>query len=228
MRIRLRRNPFRPYFYLSGGVLMAYFPFFVNLSGRRGLVVGGGPVALRKIQKLLPYGPSLTVAAGRISPEIAELPGLELLREDFSPALLEGRFFVIAATGSRPLNREIAALCAARGILVNAVDDREACTFLFPALARRGELSVGVSTGGASPSGAAWVRDRIEEILPERLGDLLAYLDERRQAVKDALPDEEARSACLKELSAACLWVGRPLEEAEFLDILYYFSGREF
>ena len=88
---------------------MAYFPFFMDLSGKRGLVAGGGPVALRKIQKLLPYGPSLTVAAGRISPEIAAIPGLELLRENFSPALLEGRFFVIAATDSRTLNREIAA-----------------------------------------------------------------------------------------------------------------------
>ncbi len=205
---------------------MAYFPFFMDLSGKRGLVAGGGPVALRKIQKLLPYGPSLTVAAGRISPEIAAIPGLELLRENFSPALLEGRFFVIAATDSRTLNREIAALCAARGILVNAVDDREACTFLFPALAKRGDLSVGISTGGASPSGAAWVRDRIEGILPERFGELLAFLDERRQAVKDALPDEGARSACLKELFAACLQAGRPLEEAEFLEILHRFSGR--
>lgn len=204
---------------------MAYFPFFMDLSGRRGLVAGGGPVALRKIQKLLPYGPSITVAAGRISPEIAAIPGLELVREDFSPALLEGRFFVIAATDNRTLNREIAALCAVQGILVNAVDDREACTFLFPALAKRGDLSVGVSTGGASPSGAAWVRDRIEGILPERFGELLAFLDEKRQVVKDALPDEGARSACLKELFAACLQAGRPLEEAEFLEILHRFSG---
>ena len=109
---------------------------------------------------------------------------------------------------------------------MNAVDDRAACTFLFPALAKRGDLSVGISTGGASPSGAAWVRDQIEGILPERFGELLAFLDERRQAVKDALPDEGARSACLKELFAACLQAGRPLEEAEFLEILHRFSGR--
>lgn len=205
---------------------MAYFPFFIDLSGKRGMVAGGGAVALRKIQKLLPYGPRLTVAAERISPEIAEIPGLELLRENFSPALLEGQFFVIAATGSRVLNREIASLCAARGILVNAVDDREACTFLFPALVRRGDLSVGVSTGGASPSGAAWVKDRIGEMLPERFGELLSFLDARRPAVKEALPDERDRSACLKALFDACLQADRPLSEAEFSGILQHFSGR--
>lgn len=206
---------------------MAYFPFFMDLSGKRGLVVGGGAVALRKIRKLLPYGPFLTVAAARISPEITSIPGLELLREDFSPALLHGRFFVIAATDNRALNREIAALCTARGIPVNAVDDREACSFLFPALVKRGTLSVGISTGGASPSGAAWVKDRIEEILPDEFGQLLAFLDARRQDVKAALPDEGARSACLKALFTACLQAGRPLSEAEFSGILQHFSGRE-
>ena len=65
-----------------------------------------------------------------------------------------------------------------------------------------------------------------DEWLDADLSELLAFLDERRQAVKDALPDERARSACLKELFAACLQAGRPLEEAEFLEILHRFSGR--
>ena len=203
---------------------MAYFPFFMDLSGKRGLVAGGGPVALRKIQKLLPYGPSLTVAAGRISPEIAAIPGLELLRENFSPVLLEGRFFVIAATDSRTLNREIAALCAARGILVNAVDDRAACTFLFPALAKRGDLSVGVSTGGASPSGAVYWKGEIDRLVPEDAGELLAYLDGLRARVKEAVPDEKKRAAVFAALFNACLAAGRPPDEGELDRLL---SGEE-
>ena len=100
---------------------MAYFPFFMDLEGREGLVVGGGAVAARKIQKLLPYGPRLTVAAPELLPEIAALPGLTLLRRTFDPAMLEGKFFAVAASDSRETNREIAALCRERGVLVNTV-----------------------------------------------------------------------------------------------------------
>ncbi len=136
---------------------MGYFPFFMDLEGREGLVVGGGAVALRKLQKLLPYGPRLTVAAPELLAEIEALPGLTRLRRSFAPAMLEGKGFVIAATDDREVNRGIAALCRERGIPVNAVDDKEQCTFLFPALVKRGYLTVGVSTAGASPSAAAWV-----------------------------------------------------------------------
>ena len=69
---------------------MAYFPFFVDLEGREGLIVGGGAVALRKIQKLLPFGPRLTVAAPALLPEIEALSGLALVRRAFAPSMLEG------------------------------------------------------------------------------------------------------------------------------------------
>ena len=70
---------------------MGYFPFFMELEGREGLVVGGGAVAARKVQKLQLYGPRLTVAAPEILPEIAELPGVTLLRRAFAPGMLEGK-----------------------------------------------------------------------------------------------------------------------------------------
>lgn len=145
---------------------MAYFPFFVDLTGQRGLIAGGGTVALRKAEKLIPYGPALTVAAPDLLPGFEALPGLTLLRRPFTPRLLEGMRFVIAATGDPALNHRIAALCRERGVLVNVVDDRDWCTFLFPALVREGPLSVGISTGGASPTGAVWVKERLEGLLP--------------------------------------------------------------
>lgn len=80
---------------------MAYFPLFIDLNQKHGLVVGGGPVAARKIRTLLPYGPHLTVCAPSVLPELEALPGLTVRREPFSPALLEGAFFVIAATDDR-------------------------------------------------------------------------------------------------------------------------------
>lgn len=198
---------------------MGYFPFFVDLEGREGLVVGGGAVALRKLQKLLPYGPRLTVAAPELLAEIEALPGLTRLRRSFAPAMLEGKGFVIAATDDREVNRGIAALCRERGIPVNAVDDKEQCTFLFPALVKRGDLTVGVSTAGASPSAAAWVGRRVSERLPEDFGELLDYLASLRPMVQKRVA-EENRAAVFARLFSDCMEEGFPLEEAALAAVL--------
>ena len=198
---------------------MGYFPFFVDLEGREGLVVGGGAVALRKLQKLLPYGPRLTVAAPELLAEIEALPGLTRLRRSFAPAMLEGKGFVIAATDDREVNRGIAALCRERGIPVNAVDDKEQCTFLFPALVKRGDLTVGVSTAGASPSAAAWVGRRVSERLPEDFGELLDYLASLRPMVRKRVA-EENRAAVFARLFSDCMEQGFPLEEAALAAVL--------
>ena len=199
---------------------MAYFPFFIDLAGADGLIAGGGAVALRKIEKLLPYGPRLTVAAPEISPEIRAIPGLTLLHRVLLEEDLAGRSFVIAATDKRKTNREIAALCRQRGILVNAVDDRAACTFLFPALVRRGELSVGISTGGASPTAAVYFKKQVEGLLPERTGEVLDFLNGQRECVKREIPEEWKRSRVFAALFQACMEVQRPLTEAETAEVI--------
>ena len=200
---------------------MAYFPFFMELDGADGLIVGGGTVALRKARKLLPYGPRLTVAAPEIAPGFDGLEGVEQMERAFSPELLEGRCFVIAATDNRALNREIAGLCKEIGIPVNAVDDKEACTFLFPSLVKRGRLSIGISTGGGSPSAAVFVKQQVTAALPEHLGDILDWLEGRREAVKLALAeDSPARAACFSRPFTACLEAGGPLDEASFQAVL--------
>ena len=196
---------------------MAYFPFFMDVSAGDGLVVGGGAVALRKVEKLLPYAPRLTVCAPFFLPEFQALPGLTLLRRPFEPSMVDGTLFVIAATGDRALNRQISALCRERHIPVNAVDDRDACTFLFPALVKRGPLSVGISTGGASPTAAVHWKEQIDRLIPEDAGELLDYLDGLRKVVKEAVPDGMARAAVFSILFDTCLEKGWPLSD-EWLD----------
>lgn len=198
---------------------MGYFPFFMDLAGQKGLVVGGGTVALRKVQKLLPYGPRLTVAAWIFHPDLAAMPELTLLRRSFAPDLLDGKRFVIAATGDRAVDREIAALCKQCCVPVNVVDDREACTFLFPALVKRGDLSIGISTGGASPSAAVYLKEQISALLPDDFGPMLAELEALRPVVKASLP-APAHGAAFSRLFSARLAAGRPLEEGELRDIL--------
>lgn len=190
---------------------MAYFPFFVDLSGRRGLIAGGGAVALRKAQGLLPYGPRLTVAAPELRGEFWELEDVEVLRRPFEEGDLEGCDFAVAATDDRGVNRRVAALCRERRIPVNVADSREESTFLFPALLRRGALSVGVSTSSASPAAAAVLRDRFARALPENVEEILGFLEDLRQV----LPEGGARRRLLAALAAECMELGRPLTGEE-------------
>ena len=195
---------------------MAYFPFFVDLEGKHGLIVGGGAVALRKAQKLLPYGPRLTVVAPKLKAEFWELHGVEFLRRPFAVTDLDGCAFAVAATDDRELNHRIAELCKKQHIPVNVADSREDSTFLFPALLRRGELSVGVSASGAAPAAAACIRDRFAQALPDRMEEILAFLDRVREPVRQTVPDGDARRRLLTALVADCMEAGRPLTEEEF------------
>ena len=101
---------------------------------------------------------------------------------------------------------------------MNAVDDKDNCTFLFPALVRRGPLSIGISTGGASPTAAVYVKEKIEAALPgsDSWNGILEYLAARRAPVRASVPDETARARLFAALFDACMEKGRPLEQAEF------------
>ena len=201
---------------------MAYFPLFIDLNQKQGLVVGGGPVAARKIRTLLPYGPHLTVCAPSVLPELEALPGLTLRREPFSPALLEDAFFVIAATDDRELNSRIARLCRERNIPVNVADPGTESTFLFPSVVRRGPLTVGISTGGKSPSAAHYLKEQIEGLLPGNLEDILLWMDSVRAELKGSALSQPQRSACLSRLFAAALQAGGPLSREETQSLLSF------
>ena len=198
-----------------------YFPMFVPLEGRRGLVVGGGAVALRKLEKLAPYGASIRVIAPKILPEIAGMADVEPVRRALKPSdLNEDWAFVIAATDDPPTNHLIAEACGQRRIPVNVVDDPAHCSFLFPALVQRGPFSVGISTGGASPTAAVWFREQIEGLVPERFEDILAWLHAQRAALKARMPEEQLRAAALRRLFAACMEKGAPLDDTEMEELL--------
>lgn len=194
---------------------MAYFPFFVELAGASGLVAGGGKVALRKVEKLLPYGPRLTVIAPRIDEKILAMPGVVCLRRAFEPADLEGKDFAVAAAGDREVNHRISRLCRERKIPVNVVDDKEASSFLFPSLIKRGELSVGISTGGSSPSAAIYLKERFAEAVPKNLPEILDFLAGERANIRQAVSCGGRREALMKELFWACMEQGGPLTREE-------------
>lgn len=205
---------------------MGYFPFFVELAGQEGLIAGGGVTALRKLRKLLPYGPRLTVAAPELHREIQNMSGVTLLRQPFEQELLKGKSFVIAATDNPALNHQISALCRQRNILVNAVDDKEACTFLFPALVKKGGLSIGISTGGASPSAAIYLKEQIEALVPDSIEELLEYLEAQRETARTFFTEEACRGAFLKKLFLLCIQEKRTLNQEETKQLLRDCAGK--
>ena len=133
--------------------------------------------------------------------------------------MLNGVDIVIAATDDRAVNREISALCRERKIPVNVVDDKELCSFIFPALAKRGNMSIGISTGGASPSAAIWAKERISAMLPDELDSILIYLESLRPVIKDLTESEAERQTLFKALFSACLDLGRHLTVEELMSI---------
>lgn len=184
---------------------MSFFPFFREIEGVDGLIVGGGSVALRKAEKLQPYGPHLTVIACDISPGFRKTRATIIERSFCDDDIRPGYGFVIAASDDEGVNERIAKLCREMDIPVNVVDRPELCTFLFPALVKRGDLSVGISTSGASPTAAVWLKKEIEELLPRNTESSLKWLKEQRDIVKKTVGDETERSRCMKRMFSRCL-----------------------
>lgn len=168
---------------------MKCFPFMCPVAGSRCLIVGGGEVALRKAQKLLPFAVKVEVCAKRVLPALQALG--TVVAAEYAPALLAGVHFVIAATDDRELNARVANDCRAQGIMVNSVDDRQNCDFFFPALITRGEVVIGISTGGTSPALAAALRRRLEGALPQNMDEIAA----RAEALRGTLPAAEYERA---------------------------------
>lgn len=191
---------------------MPFFPMFIDLKDKPVLIAGGGSVALRKLEKLSPYGGKMAVVAPDILPGIADFPDVKLKRRGFKASDLRPRpALVIAATDSREVNRRISRLCRNRHIPVNVADDPALCSFLFPALVHQGAFSAGISTGGASPVAAAYFKERIKELLPEGLEGLLLWLESLRPAVKAAVPEQSRRGEIFRRLFEAGMAKGAPL-----------------
>jgi precorrin-2 dehydrogenase / sirohydrochlorin ferrochelatase len=169
-----------------------YYMACIDLTGRSVLVVGGGRVALEKVEGLLDCGARVTVVAPEILPELESLP-VELVRRRYRTDDLGGRFLVVAATSTTSVNRGVYADAEARALLCNVVDVPDLCSFILPAVHRRDPIAVAISTGGASPALAQRLRDEIAAIIRPEHADLALRLRELRPWAKTHLPTYEAR-----------------------------------
>ena len=182
---------------------MSHYPININLAHRRCLVVGGGSVAERKVETLLEFGAEVTVIAPELTPKLSELVSgnsIQHLAASYTSDLSDQSdpsnrpLLVFAATDDREVNKQVSADCQSRGILVNVVDDPELCSFFVPAILRRDDLIISVSTSGKSPAMARWLRERLEKEYGPEYGRLADILGELRDEVKAKYPDPADRN----------------------------------
>jgi len=187
---------------------MGYIPIFFDVTGRPCIVIGGGEVAARKIESLIEAGARVTVVSPRLSPPLqaAVARGLVThIARDYAPGDIKGCVLSYAATDDPKLHRELAAEARTLGIPINVADVPELCSFIAPAVVKRGALQIAISTSGASPAFAA----RIRRELDDRFGAEYALtLDLMRAARRRLHADEIApveRMRRLTELANSAL-----------------------
>jgi precorrin-2 dehydrogenase/sirohydrochlorin ferrochelatase len=173
-----------------------FYPAFINLEDRPVLVVGGGAVAERKVETLLETGAIVTV----VSPEVTErLQDYEhskriiIRHRGFVPSDIEGVSLVISATDDPAAQSEVASIATSKHILVNTVDKPELCSFIVPAILRRGDITIAISTSGKSPSLAAELRVRLDRVLTDEVARTATVLGAIRQEVHQQFAGSDDR-----------------------------------
>lgn len=179
---------------------MSYFPMFIELKDRSCLIVGGGRVAFRKVEVLKDFGAQIVVIAPVILPEIKIIKGVVCREKWFQKEDLKGQELVVAATDNQELNHQISEVCRKEKIPVNAVDQTEDCSFIFPAYLKEGEVVAAFSSGGQSPVITQYLKAEMQSVMTPRLGELAAYLGSLRKTVKQGTKTEEERKNIYREI----------------------------
>ena len=166
---------------------MTMYPVMLQVAGRRCLVVGGGRVALRKVEGLVAAGADVTVIAPEIDARIEALGDvITIERRAYDAGDVTGFRLVITTTDDAAVNARVFDDAEAAGIWVNSADDIDHCSFTLPAVHRDGAVTVAVATDGQSPAFAAWLRDRVRDALPIGVGEIAETLAAERRALHEA------------------------------------------
>jgi siroheme synthase-like protein len=182
---------------------MRYYPIYLNLQGRRCVVIGGGAVAEGKVRGLLEAEALVTVVSPRLAPGLTALAGearFAHVARAYQPGDLAGAFLAISAAGDRAINEQVWREAVALNIPVNVVDDPPHCAFIAPSIVRRGDLAVAISTGGKAPALAVRLRELLEELLGDEHARFLELAGALREPLAARYPDFETRRALWYQL----------------------------
>lgn len=167
------------------------YPVNLLLSGCKVLVVGGGRVATHKIDGLRAARALVTVVAPRVDPTLLHHPDVTVVERPYRPGEVADYRLAIACTDNPAVNAQVAADGEAAGVWVNSADDPANCHFHLPAVARRDPIQIAISTGGASPAMASWLRRRIQAELDQHYTTLLDLLTETRAELRARVGSSE-------------------------------------
>jgi len=182
---------------------MGYYPIFLDLDGKRCLVVGGGEEATRKVQGLLDVGATVVVVSSTLTATLSVLTRRGVIQHEARPFRAEdvvGCALVIGAADEPAVHAAVAGACREHGILVNIVDTPDACDFIAPAVVRRGALQIAISTGGNSPTLAKRIRAQLEQMYGPEYAEILAWLGLRREHIRQHVVDPALRKAYCEQL----------------------------
>jgi siroheme synthase-like protein len=166
---------------------MGFYPIFVDVSRRYCVVIGGGLVAQRRIETLLSADAVVTVVSPVVTAALTDLVARGALRHiarAYQAGDLAGYNLAFLATDDREVDQAILSEARLRGVWINSADDPENCDFILPAVIRRGELSVAISTGGASPATARALREELENYFTADYARLVRIAGEVRRELK--------------------------------------------
>ncbi len=183
-----------------------YYPIFLDLTGKRCVIVGGGRVAERKCTTLIRTGAKVTVISPQITKRLTDYKEKGLIRHirrGYRSSDVRTVFVVIAATNSEEINKKVAKDATAADKLLNMVDTPSLCNFIVPSVLRRGLLTIAVSTGGASPALAKEIRKRLRRMYGPEYSRYLKFLRGVRSKAMREITDKKEREKFLKEVAAA-------------------------
>jgi siroheme synthase-like protein len=173
-----------------------FYPIFLNLEHHRIVVIGGGEVAERKIESLLDTGATIAVISPEVTPHIASLSAqnrIELFNRAYAPGDCAGAALVFSATGDTETSKAIYAEAKTLGVFINTADQSAQCSFIMPAVVRRGDIGVAISTSGTSPALAARLRHKISGVIGPEYARLVELLSRARPEIRNRVATEKNR-----------------------------------
>ncbi len=182
---------------------MRYYPVNLDIRNRKCLVVGGGDVGTRKVITLLECGASVTVVSINASEKLlklAESGNIELKRRPYTGTDLDGMFLVICATDNERLNLQVSIDAENLNMLCNIADRPDACNFILPALVKRGDLVIAVSTSGKSPAFAKKLRKDLEKQYGPEYADFLKLMGAIRKKLLSTSHEPEEHKHLFEKL----------------------------
>lgn len=183
---------------------MAKYPIYLELGGKRVVVIGAGKVAARKVETLCATGAKVTVVTKRVDEtftQICDGLDIEVSIAEYSKECLTGAVLAIAATDDNELNTRVYADCQAEKVICNVVDVPHLCDFYVPARVNRGDLQIAIGTNGKSPAYAGYLRRKLEGIFTEEHGRFVDELSVVRDRVIERIDSLKTRKEILKRLA---------------------------